>query len=120
MYENCDLEPDNCEAQGFKKIHSFDKSVDATNVLNVTCEEGYRADTLPDWVWRLDGFEFTKYMPSCYDPTYCEDDPPHVSNAHYNPPEKGTMKYKDGETITYICENPGMIALFPTFRTILH
>merc|ERR1719510_2712790 len=30
-----------------------DKSIDATNVLNVTCEEGYRADTLPDWVWRL-------------------------------------------------------------------
>ena len=109
MYENCDLEPDNCEAQGFKKIHSFDKSVDATNVLNVTCEEGYRADTLPDWVWRLDGFEFTKYMPSCYDPTYCEEDPPHVSNAIYKPPEKGTMKYKDGEQITYICENPGII-----------
>ena len=52
-------------------------------------------------------------MPSCYDPTYCEDDPPHVSNAYYNPPERGTLKYKDGETITYICENPGMIASFP-------
>ena len=108
LYKNCDMEPENCEAQGFELIYTFDKSIDATNILNVTCEEGFRSDGLPDWVWRLDGFDFVKYMPSCFDPTYCEDDPPHVSNAIYNPPPKGTVRYKDGEQVTYICENPGI------------
>ena len=78
------MDPEACEYQGFQKIWSFDKSIDAANTINVTCEYGYREDGLPDWVWRMDGFEFLKYMPSCYDPTYCEEDVYYVPNAVYN------------------------------------
>ena len=78
------MDPEACEYQGFQKIWSFDKSIDAANTINVTCEYGYREDGLPDWVWRMDGFEFLKYMPSCYDPTYCEEDVYYVPNAIYS------------------------------------
>ena len=129
------MDPEACEYQGFQKIWSFDKSIDAANTINVTCEYGYREDGLPDWVWRMDGFEFLKYMPSCYDPTYCEEDVYYVPNAVYNvstkptvftefffkrryvcsfeinfflqPPEVGTLRYNDGERVVYTCENPG-------------
>ena len=33
-------------------------------------------------------------MPACIDPTFCKEDPPHVSNAVYSKPEQGTLKYK--------------------------
>ena len=77
-------------------------------------------------------------MPACIDPTFCKEDPPHVSNAVYSKPEQGTLKYKgnfqyflyyfdykcwltyfclyydclcilDGENIFYVCENPEFV-----------
>ena len=43
----------------------------------------------------------------CFDPTYCYDDPPipERANTFYEIPEKGTMRYQDGENVRYTCEN---------------
>ena len=44
----------------------------------------------------------------CYDPTYCSDDPPvpKKDNAFYDLPNpKGSLKYMDGEVVTYTCKN---------------
>ena len=43
----------------------------------------------------------------CYDPTYCPDDPPVPirNNTLYNIPSKNSLRYKDGEFITYTCQN---------------
>lgn len=69
---------------------------------------GKRLDGLPDWVWSAEGFEFSGFVPSCYDPTYCETDPPvpDLKNANYKIPAAGSLRYKDGEVITYTCNNP--------------
>ena len=69
---------------------------------------GKRSDGLPDWVWSADGFEFYGWIPSCYDPTYCETDPPvpALSTTRYRNPPLATLKYKDGEVVTYTCTNP--------------
>ena len=44
---------------------------------------------------------------SCFDPTYCPQDPPVPLelNAFYEVPPRGTLKYEDGETVRYTCEN---------------
>ena len=94
-------------------MHSFDKTVDAVKVLNLTCTPEKRFDGLPDWEWEAEDMDgnaipFQKYMPSCYDPTYCQEDPPWVPNADYVVPPKGTMKFQDGEQVIYICQNPGI------------
>jgi hypothetical protein len=59
-------------------------------------------------VWFEDGFVFSKFIPSCFDPTYCETDPPEPSppNVDYIEPELGSLKYGDGEIISYRCQNP--------------
>ena len=43
----------------------------------------------------------------CFDPTYCYDDPPvpQRTNAFYDIPPKGTLKYLDGEAVRYTCAN---------------
>ena len=40
--------------------------------------------------------------------TYCETDPPgpQLKNAIYKIPSIGTLKYQDGEVVTYTCKNP--------------
>ncbi len=57
-------------------------------------------------------------MPGCFDPTYCPDDPPvpQLQNAFYQIPPRGTMKFQDGEAITYTCENS--IYRFPQDESI--
>jgi hypothetical protein len=63
---------------------------------------------LTDWVWYEDGFEFRSFVPSCVDPTYCQTDPPipFYGNSDYKIPPFGTLKYGDGEIVTYTCQNP--------------
>ena len=44
----------------------------------------------------------------CYDPTYCSDDPPmpKKDNTFYDLPNpKGSLRYMDGEVVTYTCKN---------------
>ncbi len=108
IYLNCDLEPEDCDALGAFVIHTFNKFVDAPNTLTVRCEEEKRADGLPDWVWTAEGYEFSKYMPSCFDPTYCEEQPPFLETAFMYPQTvlPGTFKFEDGEVVTYQCKNP--------------
>ena len=54
-----------------------------------------------------DGYEFQGFMPGCIDPTYCDSDPPvpFYKNADYKNPPFGTLRYNDGETVTYTCQN---------------
>ncbi len=100
--------------------------------------KGQRSDGLPDWVntkfkhlywqcwlcichitnwlnlfqvWFEDGFVFSKFIPSCIDPTHCDTDPPEPSppNVVYIKPELGSLKYGDGEIINYKCQNPSRL-----------
>ena len=50
-------------------------------------------------------------FPSCFDPTFCEENPPEpqLDNAEYRKPPKGTLKYNDGEVITYRCKEPSTV-----------
>ena len=41
-------------------------------------------------------------MPACIDPTFCKEDPPHVSNAVYTTPEQGTLKYQGNFQFVYL------------------
>lgn len=114
LYKDCIFDAQTCKDLDKELIHSFDKTVYAPSVINVTCTPEKRFDGLPDWEWIAEDLngnpvEFTKMMPPCIDPTYCYDDPPHVYNAVYEPPSPGTMKYKDKEVITYMCENPEFV-----------
>ena len=58
----------------------------------------YLAETDPEY----------QEFPSCFDPTYCETNPPvpKMNNAQYTKPPIGTLRYKDGEVVTYQCEHP--------------
>ena len=71
------------------------------------CFKGKRFDGLPDWVWFEDGFEFQKMIPNCIDPTYCESAPPlpQIDNVDYTQPPSGSLRYQDGEIITYTCQD---------------
>jgi len=64
-------------------------------------------------VWFADGFVFSKFIPSCIDPTYCDTNPPEPSqeNVEYTMPELGSLKYGDGEIINYKCRNPSKIGI---------
>jgi hypothetical protein len=81
--------------------------------INVTCLAKKRKDGLPDWVWSEDGFEFSGFIPKCIDPTYCLTDPPEPKypTCNYVKPPIGSLKYKDGEIVTYTCQNPSQISL---------
>ena len=54
-------------------------------------------------------------MPACIDPTFCKEDPPHVSNAVYTTPEKvsdvGAEKcpFQCSTFHFYICGQAGSI-----------
>ncbi len=54
-----------------------------------------------------EGYEFRGFVPSCFDPTYCETNPPipFYENANYKIPPIGTLKFNDGEVVTYTCQN---------------
>ncbi len=62
-------------------------------------------------VWFEDGYVFSKFIPSCIDPTHCDTDPPEPSppNVVYIKPELGSLKYGDGEIINYKCQNPSRL-----------
>ena len=89
-------------------MHAFNKFVDGPNQLTVKCLPGKRSDGLPDWVWSQDGFEFSKFIPKCFDPTYCVTDPPVpvYPTCDYRKPPLGSLRYKDGEVIVYTCQSP--------------
>ena len=107
LFHQCNLEPEECEAIGAVKLHEFNHSVYAPNTIFATCETGERPDGLPDWTWFAEGYKFHRPMPKCFDPTYCYDDPPvpQRTNAFYDIPQKGTLKYLDGEAVRYTCAN---------------
>jgi len=46
-------------------------------------------------------------IPSCIDPTYCESAPPlpQIDNVDYTSPSSGSLRYQDGEIITYTCQD---------------
>lgn len=107
IYQDCDLTPAECAANGATLVHAFNKFVDGPNQLFVTCVPGKRSDGLPDWVWSQDDIEFSKFIPKCFDPTYCVSDPPtptYPTCDYVNPPF-GTLRYMDGEIVTYTCQN---------------
>ena len=109
IYQNCDLTAEECESIGYPILHTFNRYVDAPNQITVRCTPGKRPDGLPDWVWYAEGYMFQGFVPSCYDPTYCETDPPvpFYDNTYYTIPTLGALKYEDGEVVTYTCNNPG-------------
>jgi hypothetical protein len=49
LYQDCNLPPADCQANGASLIHAFNKFVDAPNELTVTCVP--QKNRLPDWVW---------------------------------------------------------------------
>ena len=57
---------------------------------------------LPYWYAEVEGHQI-KDVPDCYDPTYCETDPPVQTTAEYIKPKKGELRYGDGVTIDYRC-----------------
>ena len=108
LYKDCSLSAEECELSEAPLVYTFNHFVNATNQISVRCTQGKRADGLPDWVWLAEGYEFSKFIPSCVDPTYCNTDPPvpNYPNANYKIPAQGTLKYGDGEMVTYTCQNP--------------
>jgi len=114
IYLNCYMAPADCKANGYQLSHAFNHFVNATSRVNVVCTKGKRADGLPDWVWSVDGIEFQNYMASCFDPTYCLTDPPVpiYNNTNYVTPVLGSLKFGDGEQVTYSCKNPGKDDIF--------
>ena len=109
LYQDCSLSPSECEAQQAPLLHSFDRSVNGISQITVPCTPGKRYDGLPDWVWSADGYEFSNFIPSCIDPTYCITDPPVPTypNANYQIPPNGTLKFADGEVVIYTCQDQG-------------
>ena len=112
QYHDCEDSPEDCEAQGATLKHQFDHSVNAPKSIIVTCKSEERVDGLPDWTWYAedligDTVTFHRPIPSCFDPTFCYDDPPMpgLGNAAYDIPSKGTLKYLDGESVRYTCDN---------------
>jgi hypothetical protein len=61
-----------------------------------------------------DGFEFSKFIPKCIDPTYCLTDPPEPKypTCSYKNPPLGTLRYMDGEVVTYTCNDPSELQNF--------
>lgn len=116
IYLNCDQSADECEALGSPVLYRFSHNVDAPTELIAKCTQGKRSDGLPAWVWTADGFEFNGFIPSCIDPTYCETDPPvpFYDNTDYRIPTFGSLKYQDGEVVTYTCKNSSMLLMLIT------
>jgi hypothetical protein len=107
IYTNCDQPADECASLNYPVLHAFNHFVDAPNQITVTCTPGKRPDGLPDWVWSAESYEFRGFIPSCVDPTYCDKDPPvpFYDNTDYKKPPLGSLKYGDGEIVTYTCQN---------------
>jgi hypothetical protein len=125
IYTNCDQPADECASLNYPVLHAFNHFVDAPNQITVTCTPGKRPDGLPDWVWSAEGYEFRGFIPSCVDPTYCDKDPPvpFYDNTDYKKPPLGSLKYGDGEIVTYTCQNSSeyyLMKLLLTFNTYLH
>lgn len=62
---------------------------------------------LPYWYAEVEN-QTMHEVPMCYDPTYCETDPPVPPNPDlvmYRKPKKGSLKYEDGITVDYTCSN---------------
>ena len=78
------------------------------------------------WTWRAQDTTgqwrtmLEKAIPGCIDPTYCETNPPVPSvngvpverssagRVNYKKPKRGSLSYKDGEVVTYKCNNPSI------------
>ena len=91
-----------------KKICKSQSLLQSPNLIFIN---SYLKDGLPDWIWSVDGYEFEwNEMPSCWDPTYCNDPFPPINGTNVEiiePPDEGSLKYKDGEHILYRCKSPG-------------
>lgn len=111
LYENCNEAEEICKDMDADIKHVFKKDFEAPSNITLTCSfptnetKGY----LPDWYWETEGFKFKGFVPSCYDPTYCEDDPPVPNGNHtsYRKPRRGSVRYEDGEIVKYKCDFPG-------------
>ena len=52
-------------------------------------------------------------IPKCFDPTYCESDPPLplIDNVEFTQPVTGSLRFEDGEIIVYSCEDESELTL---------
>ena len=53
----------------------------------------------------LQGIELENLPSECYDPTYCETDPPVSNSSTYRKPKRGSLKFNDGQQILYTCKD---------------
>lgn len=110
LFTNCDMPEDECLEMEATVLHEFKSGYDAPTNISVSCIKTPDNPAGPtSWVWEAEGFSFQTSPPSCYDPTYCEDDPPVPGNdnVEYRKPIRGSMKYDDGKTVIYTCSNTG-------------
>ena len=106
--------------------YSFNQGPDdAPRNITVQCIEQVLAiGDLPKWVWTATDTSGNlqtmteKPIPGCIDPTYCENNPPVPSidgvpvessssgRVLYTKPKRGSLRYEDGEVVSYRCNNP--------------
>ena len=117
-------------------FYYFNVTVHAPSVIHVRCENKKTSDNLPDYVWHVKGddgqsHEYRGFVPGCVDPTYCDTDPPTTFDTDpptqldpddpqvfYRKPSRGSLKFDDGEVVTYTCTNPSKFVPFLLLYTI--
>ena len=83
-------------------LHTFDNYNPGTRNMTAHCIGTKPGEGLPYWFAQIEGHRMEE-VPNCYDPTYCETDPPIAPNATYKKPKRGSLKYGDGMTVDYSC-----------------
>ena len=88
-------------------MHKFDNWDPGTRNMTAHCIGTKPGQGLPYWRAQIENQTISE-VPMCYDPTYCETDPPEPPDKNltmYRRPKKGSMKYEDGLTVLYTCSN---------------
>lgn len=91
-------------------MHEFKRDFEAPTSISVQCVRTLNNPAGPTgYEWEAEGYKFNDNIPSCYDPSFCETDPPVPThdNVAYRKPIRGSMKYNDGKSVLYSCDNPG-------------
>lgn len=123
IYKGCNRPAEYCEAAGAEVEKAFTRGVDAPTNLTVTCLPNKQPDGLPDWAFSVEGYEFIRIMPSCFDPTYCDKDPPAPrikGSVKYRKPSRNSMKFEDGESVKYQCVKDSKYIFKHRMLTVSH
>ena len=104
IYKDCNKSEETCRSLEAEVLHEFDNYNPGTKNMASRCIGTKPGNGLPYWYAEVDGYRIEE-VPDCYDPTYCETDPPVPPNAEYKKPKKGELKYGDGVTVDYKCPN---------------